>query len=370
MEDERNNEIMEIEESSPIFKVKYPYKTNNITKEDIGGCKTNKSVLRLSSKKETSNSLSELNSSLATNYSNNSKNTGESINQSSDSLNDTNIKKNSYKKIKSLFKFESSNLNNLSEYYDEIYLNLLLDEHYDKNLIKIDYMNQQNDINDKMRAILVDWIIEVHYRYRFKRKTLLQTIMIIDLYLSKKPISKINFQLLGIASLFISCKENEMYYPGAKEFINMTNNAYTKRELLSMEAYVLNVLNFQILSSSADEFYNILSKCFDFNKEQKLLGEYFMDSSLIIYSMLKYRPSIIAMACAYIVMKFYGIKKYKDLYSSNILMKDSQEKEIKECARELCFLVKNLSNSSLKATKEKYSSEKFGKVAYLCEEKK
>ena len=370
MKNENNNGNMEIEESSPIFKEKYPYKNNNISKEDIEGCETSKSVFRLSTKKETSKSFSELNSSLATNYSNNSKNTGESMNQSSDSISDTNFINNSTKKVKSLFKFESSNLNNLSEYYDEIYLNLLLDEHYGKNSIKIDYMNQQNDINDKMRAILVDWLIEVHYRYHFKRKTLLQTIMLIDLYLSKKSISKIKFQLLGIASLFISCKENEIYYPGAKEFINMTDNAYTKHELLKMEAHVLNILNFEILSSSADEFYNILSKWFDFNKEQKFLGEYFIDSSLVIYDMLKYRPSIIALACAYIVMKFYGIKKYKDLYSFDIVMKDSQEKEIKECARELCYLVKNLSNSSLKATKEKYSSEKFGKVAYLCEEKK
>ena len=341
------SEDMEIEEKSPKINAIYTHKNNNMPKEEIKGHKHNKSMFKLSSKTETTKSLSELNSSIATNYTNNPKNMGESIDQSNDSMNDSNFTSFNAQQI-----YESSNKNILSEDYDEIYTNLLLDERLAKIQIKKDYMKQQNDINDKMRAILVDWIIDVHYRYGFKRKTLLQAIMIIDLYLSNNTISKKNFQLLGIASLFISCKENEIFYPGTQEFVNMTNKAYTKHELLKMEAHVLNVLDFEILSPSADEFYNILAKFFDFNKEQKFLGEYFMDSSLIDCNMLKYRPSIIAMACAYIVMKFYGIKKYKDLYSSNMVMKESPQKAIKDCARDLCFLVKNLSNSSLKETKE------------------
>jgi hypothetical protein len=220
-----------------------------------------------------------------------------------------------------------------------------------------------------MRAILVDWIIEIHYKFHFKRKTLLQAIMIIDLYLSKKEIKRVNLQLLGITSFFISCKENEIYYPSPKDFVAMTNNAYTTKELLKMEMQVLGLLNFEILSPSADEFYNIISKYFCFNKEQKFLGEYFMDSSLVYYHMLKYRPSIIALSCAYVVMKFYGINKYKDLYSSKMVMGNNPRKEIKDCARDLCFLVKDLSTSSLKSTKEKYCSDDYGKVAYLCEEK-
>ena len=270
------------------------------------------------------------------------------------------------------YNFESGNEFVLfaGEYLDEIYTNLLYDDLELKYKPKIGYMNIQKDINEQMRAILIDWLIEVHYRFRLKSETLFQTVWIIDTYLTFEQIQRAKLQLLGIASLLISCKENEMYYPRTQEFIYMTNNAYTKNELLKKEAHVLNILNFEILSPSADEFYNILSKCFSFNKEQKFLGEYFMDSSLIDYKMLKYTPSIIATACAYIVMKFYGIKKYKDLYSSNMVMMDSPQKAIKDCARDLCFFVKNLSNSSLKATKEKYSLEQFGKVSDLCEEKK
>ena len=48
---------------------------------------------------------------------------------------------------------------------------------------------------------------------------------------------------------------------------------------------------------------------------------------------------------------------------------NSPQKTIKECAKELCFLVKSLSASSLKSAKIKYSSAKYNNVASICDEK-
>jgi len=371
MENENKSENMEVDSDTSKLISTNMYNKNDSTEEEIERGNSDVSGLGFKNLNKIHNSNSfGLKSKLATKDSSNPK-TIESINETNDSLNISNIDKKESKPIIQK-KISHKNLNYLYnvEYFDEIFTNLLLDEQNLKSKIKKDYMIKQNDINDKMRAILVDWIIEVHYRYHFKRKTLYQTITIIDLYLSNKIISKIKLQLLGIASLLISCKDNEIHYPGTKEFIYITNNAYKKYDLLKMEIHVLEILNFEILSPSADEFYNILSKFFNFNKEQKFLGEYFMDSSLVDYNMLKYNPSIIAMACSYIVMKFYGINKYKDLFSSKIKIGDSSQKAIKECAKDLCFLVKNLSHSSLRATKKKYTLEQFGKVAKIINEKK
>ena len=254
-----------------------------------------------------------------------------------------------------------------TEYFDEIYTNLLLDEKNSKLKIDKDYMEKQNEINDKMREILVDWLIEVHYRFHFKEKTLFQTIFIIDLFLSKKTIQKSNLQLLGVASLLIACKENEVFYPQVKEFLHITDNAYTKTELLNMELYILQILNFEIFNSTSEEFFGILSKALNFNIEQHFLGEYFLYSTLIDYSLLKYKGSVLGAACAYIVMKFYNINGYKDLYSTRIISDDNPQKLIKDCARELCFLVKKLTNSKLKSAKEKYSLKEYCYVAILCD---
>ena len=269
------------------------------------------------------------------------------------------------------FKFQSNNERLLfaDEYLEEIYINLLEDE---QNILPkpiIGYMISQKDINEQMRAILIDWLIEVHYRFKLKEETLYQTVWIIDTYLSKSPIARAKLQLLGVASLLISCKLHEIYYPQIKEFIDITDNAYIKKELLEMEELVLKVLNCSLLGPTSNDFFNIIAKAFNFDSKQYFLGKYFLESSLIDYQMIKYPPSVLAVACSYVVMKFFGIGNYKMLYSNVIIKADCPEKVIKEAARDVCFLVKNLSVSNLKAVKEKYSLPQFNSVVQFAEEK-
>ena len=228
-------------------------------------------------------------------------------------------------------------------------------------------MENQNEINHVMRSILIDWIIEVHNRFHFKTKTLFQTVYIIDLYLSYENIEKKNFQLLGIASLLIACKENEIYVPNPQQYIEVTDFAYQKKDLLNMEKKIMHVTKFEILIPTAEEFYSILSKKFNFTEKQYELGNYFLDSSLVSYDLLMYQPSTIGVACAYIVMKFYQINGYRELYSSKMTNAEHPQKTIKDCARDLCRFVKNLSNSTLLAVKAKYSSVEHLNVAAICE---
>jgi len=305
---------------------------------------------------------SELNCSTSTSHSN----TASSMDKSMSSQNDSSINKSSQKV--GIEKERESILIN-AEYLDEIYTNLILDEKMFKLAINKNYMSIQKDINQQMRAILIDWIIEVHDCFHLKSKTLFQVVYIIDLYLSYKIIKRIDLQLLGVASLLIAFKSNEVYCPSLQQFIDITNDAYTKAELLDMEKEILRTLNFEILFPTAEEFYSIISRSYNFTEVQNNLGYYFLDSSLIEYALLKYKPSTIGVACAYIVMKFFRINGYKDLYSSKMVNENSPQKTIKECAKELCFLVKNLSVSNLKAAKTKYSSAKYSNVASICDEK-
>ena len=231
------------------------------------------------------------------------------------------------------------------------------------------YMEMQGDINEQMRAILIDWLVEVHYRFRLKSETLFQTVWIIDTYLSLVQITRAKLQLLGIASLLISCKSQEIYYPQLSEFIDITDGAYVKNELIDMEKKVLKVLNFNIIAPTANDFYNIIAKAFGFDQKQFYLGKYFLESALIDYRMIKYSSSVIGVSCAYIVMKFFGIDNYKILYKNEVVNENCPQKAIKEAARDICFLVKNLSQSTLKAVKDKYSLNHFLNVVQYCEQK-
>ena len=254
------------------------------------------------------------------------------------------------------------------DYINELYSNLLEEE---KTLIikpKYGYMSFQTDINEKMRAILVDWIIEIHDKFHLKSQTLYQTIWLIDTYLSIKFIKRSDFQLLGLGCLYISCKFYEIYYPQLKECVEATDGAYSKEDLLRIEKDILKTTNYNLLPPSQEDFYNIIAKSFGFNEKQYYLGKYFMENSLIDYNMIKYSPSVIAVSCSYIVMKFFNISNYKQLYSTRIILEKCPQKIIKDTARELCFLVKNLNSSEFKAIKEKFSSEKYYKVAEYCNE--
>ena len=65
-------------------------------------------------------------------------------------------------------------------------------------------------------------------------------------------------------------------------------------------------------------------------------------------------------------MKYFCINEYKYLFSSKLMIGDSSKNIIKECAKELCFLMKSLTTSNLTAVKEKFSSKEYSNVASLC----
>ena len=68
-----------------------------------------------------------------------------------------------------------------NEYLIEMYHNLKLEEKNVKSLFG--YMKNQSDINEKMRAMLVDWLIDVHFKFKLKSDTLFLTIWLVDKYL-------------------------------------------------------------------------------------------------------------------------------------------------------------------------------------------
>lgn len=252
-----------------------------------------------------------------------------------------------------------------AEYLNELYLKLLEDEK--KMILLMGYLGRQTDINQTMRAVLIDWLVDVICKFNFKDETLYQTVFIIDAYLSKAYVKRSRLQLVGVAALLIACKENEIFYPRLDKFVYIADEAFSKAELTEMENDILKILCFDIRSPTAIDFYNIVSKAFNFDLRQYYLGRYFLDTTLIDYQMLEYSPSIIGVSCAYIVMKFFGLENYRRLYSNDMTNENNSEKVIKDAAKKICFLLKNMTNSIWQATRNKYSSERYLEVAQIVE---
>ena len=261
------------------------------------------------------------------------------------------------------------------DYLNIIYHNLLSEE--DRGTIpNPDYQKiiSQKEINEHMRSILIDWLIDVHYKFGFTDETLYMTVLIIDRYISYKPIQKAKFQLLGITALLLSCKHEEIVLPKIEDFIYITDNTYKKTDVFDMENDILDVLNFSLLFPSPIKFYEYLALKFNFDKKKFLTGKYLMESFMVDLKYVKYRASVIAAACVYIVMKYYKMENYKDVYNKkyyNLNENDINNKNfrtevnVKDCAKDICIFVDNINKSNFFSCKNKYASDKNEKVSLI-----
>ena len=269
-----------------------------------------------------------------------------------------------------------SNVKNAKEYMDDIFQNLIEEEKTQINNINSNYFKYQPEITPYMRSILIDWIIDVSRQFKFKEETLYSAIYLIDAYLSKKYIKKRNFQLLGISSLLIASKLNEIYLREISDYSDITYNTYNVQDIKIMEKDILKTLNFDVLIPTTLSFYEIISQKLgisdDINKFK--FGEFLMQSFLINNISINYSSSTIAYATCYIIAKFCKISNYRIIFDNNNLFNIkiniynnnnnnnnnySEEYIIKDCAKKICETIAEIINSTLNSTVNKYSDNVF-----------
>ena len=93
------------------------------------------------------------------------------------------------------------------------------------------YMETQPHINEKMRSILVDWLIEVHLKFKLVPETLYLTINLIDRYLERAEVSRAKLQLVGVACLLVASKYEEIYPPELRDLVYICDRAYTRQDV-------------------------------------------------------------------------------------------------------------------------------------------
>lgn len=101
---------------------------------------------------------------------------------------------------------------------------------------------KQELLNEKMRSILIDWLIEVHEVFRHQPETLYITVYIIDSFLDKNQVKKDKFQLVGITALLIACKYQEIVVPSLTKLNYITDDSYSKKEIILKEYEIISSL--------------------------------------------------------------------------------------------------------------------------------
>lgn len=245
------------------------------------------------------------------------------------------------------------------EYVEEIYAHLR--EAETKNRPKHNYMKKQSDITALMRSILVDWLIEVSEEYKLHRETLFLAVNYIDRFLSYMSVQRGKLQLVGAASMFLASKYEEIYPPDVGEFAYITDDTYTKQQVLRMEHLVLKVLTFDVAVPTTNWFCDHYLTDSDADSKVKALSMFLAENSLIeADTFLKYLPSQIAAACICLARFSLGQEPWPE---SLVKSSGYEVGHFVDCLKDLHKLYLNVDKSPQQAVVEKYRSTKYEEIS-------
>ncbi|KAI9489658.1 cyclin-like protein [Zychaea mexicana] len=182
----------------------------------------------------------------------------------------------------------------VEEYEEEIFKHLRESEL--ETLADPDYISNHTEISWKMRGVLIDWVIEIHYLFQLLPETLFLAVNIIDRFLSKRVVALSKLQLVGIAALFIATKFEEVSSPRLKDFIWMTDQSLKEEELMKAERFVAQVLDFKLTYANPLNFLRRASKTDDYDVHSRMLAKYFMEISCVDHRFIPIPPSKVAAA--------------------------------------------------------------------------
>jgi len=163
-----------------------------------------------------------------------------------------------------------------------------------------DYMSNQGELEWKMRGILVDWLLEVHTRFRLLPETLFLAVNIIDRFLSAKVVQLDRLQLVGVTAMFIASKYEEVLSPHVQNFVHVADDGFTEAEILSAERFVLASLNYDLSYPNPMNFLRRISKADNYDIQTRTLGKYLLEIGCLDHRFLKHTPSLVAAASMYL----------------------------------------------------------------------
>jgi len=256
---------------------------------------------------------------------------------------------------------DPENPQNITEYVSDIFSNMHLGE--ERYMPQADYMEMQTDVNAKMRAILVDWLVEVHSKYQLRHVTLFTTVNLVDRYLTKTVVIRKRLQLVGVAAMFVAAKLEEINPPELQDFVFITDNAYTKQELLLMECTMLTALEFDVSFFTAVHFLDRLLPTVD-NEVQRQVVEYLLELALVDVKMVKYPPSHLAAAALFLSNQLLATNA--PTWSVQLAnLSRYTDTSLRPAVDELRGLLQAVSESSLQAVFKKYSRPEHHAVARM-----
>merc|ERR1711974_18535 len=263
------------------------------------------------------------------------------------------------------------------EYVNEIYAYLRQLE--TKQSVRPDYLNKAKSgttILPKMRSVLVDWLIQVHQQFNLLQETLYLTVAILDRFLQDAAgnIERKQLQLVGVASMFIAAKYEEMYASEIGDFVYITDRAYTESQIREMEMKILSSLEFNLGRPLPLNFLRRNSKAGNVDALVHTLAKYVMELTLVNYEFAHWEPSKLSAAALALSLKVLDRdeKSIQELWTPTLVHYtaysfEKLRKMITELASWVWDTTKQPADAKLMAVRKKYEDKKLSKIAGLSD---
>lgn len=247
----------------------------------------------------------------------------------------------------------------VSEYVGEIFAYL---GELEYKTLPQQYLHKQTHIKPKMRLILVDWLVEMHMRFRLLPETLFLAINVMDRFMLMEVVQIDKLQLLATGSLFIAAKYEEVFSPLVKNYAYFTDGSYTEEEILQAEKFILTVLDFELNYPNPMNFLRRISKADDYDVQLRTLGKYLLEITIIDYKFIGMLPSLCSAAAMYIARL---ILQKLPVWTGNLIHYSGyRAAEMRQCVDLIVqYLVAPVEHDEFF---KKYATRKFMKASVVC----
>jgi len=226
---------------------------------------------------------------------------------------------------------------------------------------KWNYMTKQPDITFTMRSILIDWLVEVCEEYKLSSETLFLAVTYIDKFLSYMSVQRNKLQLVGTACMFIAAKYEEIYPPELTEFCYITDDTYSKRQVLRMEQLILQCLDYDCAPPTAHFFVNHLAQLANCGPKTTAMANYLVELSLVdAEAFMQFVPSIKASAAVALARHTLGLAAWEE---AMVQKTGYNVEDFKECLIRLHETFEQAPNLPQQAIREKYRAASYYSVS-------
>ncbi|KAG5184256.1 cyclin-like protein [Tribonema minus] len=221
-------------------------------------------------------------------------------------------------------------------------------------------MEEQPYINARMRAILVDWLVEVHMRFRLVPDTLYLAIYALDRYLAAATVAREGLQVAGVAALLLASKYEEIYPPEMCDLVYVTDRACAREAILAAERDMLARLEFRLTVPTVYCFLLRYLKAAHADRCIVQLACYISERMLLEARMLRHLPSVAASAAVYLSRRACN----RNAWSPTLARYTGYNvAALTPCLRDICEAMRR--PCDLRASKRKFGTREFGAVSSL-----